>query len=224
MERRGFTLIELLVVATIMSILAALLIPVLARARSSARRVGCVSNERQIGLAVLSYAQDYDERLPDFRSNPSCAQNIADPAYWHDRFCCGLYVAPGEPTFFTVAAPYIRNAELGFCRDDHSRVKMERNVTSYEFKPWLADSRCLADVPVPDSMAMLWEQWAYHVGNGMLSEFDRRSEMNVVFMDGHAKWKRFSDASTARFGDGPDLHSLFSGSGPSNAFYGMDFP
>ncbi len=62
MMRRGFTLIELLVVIAIIAILAAILFPVFARARERARQTTCLSNLRQIGLAILMYAQDYDER------------------------------------------------------------------------------------------------------------------------------------------------------------------
>jgi prepilin-type N-terminal cleavage/methylation domain-containing protein/prepilin-type processing-associated H-X9-DG protein len=61
---RGFTLIELLVVIAIIAILAALLFPVFAQARESARSVACISNERQLGLAVLMYASDYSQKFP----------------------------------------------------------------------------------------------------------------------------------------------------------------
>jgi prepilin-type N-terminal cleavage/methylation domain-containing protein/prepilin-type processing-associated H-X9-DG protein len=60
----GFTLIELLVVIAIIAILAAILFPVFAQAREQARAITCVSNGKQIGLAWLMYAQDYDETLP----------------------------------------------------------------------------------------------------------------------------------------------------------------
>lgn len=60
--RRGFTLIELLVVIAIIAILAAILFPVFARARENARRASCQSNMKQIGLAMMQYSQDYDER------------------------------------------------------------------------------------------------------------------------------------------------------------------
>ncbi|MHB8997476.1 MAG: DUF1559 family PulG-like putative transporter [Armatimonadota bacterium] len=62
--RRGFTLIELLVVIAIIAILAAILFPVFAKAREKARQSSCLSNVKQLGLAVLAYAQDYDENLP----------------------------------------------------------------------------------------------------------------------------------------------------------------
>jgi prepilin-type N-terminal cleavage/methylation domain-containing protein/prepilin-type processing-associated H-X9-DG protein len=62
--RRAFTLIELLVVIAIISLLAAILFPVFARARENARRTSCLSNERQLGMAFQQYFQDYDERFP----------------------------------------------------------------------------------------------------------------------------------------------------------------
>ncbi|MBW3635146.1 MAG: DUF1559 domain-containing protein [Armatimonadetes bacterium] len=62
--QRGFTLIELLVVIAIIAILAAILFPVFGRARENARRSSCQSNMKQLGLAVMQYAQDYDEMYP----------------------------------------------------------------------------------------------------------------------------------------------------------------
>jgi prepilin-type N-terminal cleavage/methylation domain-containing protein/prepilin-type processing-associated H-X9-DG protein len=63
-KKRGFTLIELLVVIAIIAILAAILFPVFARARENARRASCQSNLKQIGLGVMQYTQDYDEKMP----------------------------------------------------------------------------------------------------------------------------------------------------------------
>ncbi|BCM90963.1 hypothetical protein IAD21_02826 [Abditibacteriota bacterium] len=61
--RKGFTLIELLVVIAIIAILAAILFPVFARARENARRTSCQSNLKQIGLGIIQYCQDYDEKF-----------------------------------------------------------------------------------------------------------------------------------------------------------------
>lgn len=87
-RKSGFTLIELLVVITIISLLAAILFPVFARAREMARRASCASNFKQLGFAFMQYTQDYDERFPPFSQG---AGNVgyqgfggADGARWGD--------------------------------------------------------------------------------------------------------------------------------------------
>jgi prepilin-type N-terminal cleavage/methylation domain-containing protein len=64
-RRPGFTLIELLVVIAIIAILAAILFPVFAKAREKARQTQCLSNQRQVSLAIMMYAQDNNEGLPN---------------------------------------------------------------------------------------------------------------------------------------------------------------
>jgi len=90
-KNRGFTLIELLVVIAIIAILAAILFPVFARAREAARKTTCLSNVKQLALAVLMYANDYDEVLPsagastvDFQTAHAVRnQWLGRMAQWH---------------------------------------------------------------------------------------------------------------------------------------------
>jgi prepilin-type N-terminal cleavage/methylation domain-containing protein/prepilin-type processing-associated H-X9-DG protein len=81
--RKAFTLIELLVVIAIIAILASILFPVFGRARENARRSSCQSNLKQIGLGVMQYTQDYDEKFPLYRDT----FYVAQPGYifgWAD--------------------------------------------------------------------------------------------------------------------------------------------
>jgi prepilin-type N-terminal cleavage/methylation domain-containing protein/prepilin-type processing-associated H-X9-DG protein len=92
-QSRGFTLIELLVAIAIIAILAAMLFPVFAKARDKARQVSCLSNLRQLGCAVMTYVQDYDEFFP-----PS---GIFQAPRWDARLMPyvknqGVYKCPGH--------------------------------------------------------------------------------------------------------------------------------
>src|SRR5437762_7525147 len=82
MKRHGFTLIELLVVIAIIALLAAILFPTFAQAREKARAISCLSNCKQLGLAIMMYAQDNDERYPF--GHVDDADTAGDAASWVD--------------------------------------------------------------------------------------------------------------------------------------------
>lgn len=105
MRLQGFTLIELLIVITIISLLAAILFPVFARARENARRTSCQSNLKQIGLGMAMYSQDYDERiLPQIIYGPNSAGTASVSFHWN--FCL---------------TPYIKNNQIFICPSRSAR-------------------------------------------------------------------------------------------------------
>lgn len=112
---QGFTLIELLVVIAIIAILAAILFPVFGRARENARRSSCLSNQKQIGLALMQYAQDYDERLPAIGNG--CGP-FTYCASWH-----------------YLVQPYVKSIQLFKCPSNAS------NGTAYANNPQAASGQ-----------------------------------------------------------------------------------
>ena len=102
----AFTLIELLVVIAIIAILAAILFPVFARARENARRSSCQSNMKQIGLGMLQYAQDYDEKLPGYRF--SYASPVAGQTGAGTQLNSNIF-------FNQVTYPYTKSYQIWVC-------------------------------------------------------------------------------------------------------------
>lgn len=108
-KSRGFTLIELLVVLAIISVLAAILFPVFAQARAKARQTPCLSNERQLGLAILQYVQDYDETFPN-------GVNVNN----------GWRIWPAEG-WAGQCVPYSKSPALYHCPSDDTDVQQPNN-------------------------------------------------------------------------------------------------
>lgn len=119
---RGFTLIELLVVIAIIAILAAILFPVFAQAREKARQATCASNEKEIGLAILMYSQDYDEIFPP--SNYNDPVKPTSPTPW--MFIIDSYVKAGYPE---AAAATGSNIASVYACPDESKTEIAKNAT-----------------------------------------------------------------------------------------------
>jgi len=81
--RKGFTLIELLVVIAIIAILAAILFPVFAQAREKARAITCLSNEKEIGLAIYQYVQDFDDTYFNDQSSFNDSAGNSQQLRWY---------------------------------------------------------------------------------------------------------------------------------------------
>jgi len=213
MGRRGFTLIELLVVIAIIAILAAILFPVFARAREKARQSSCLSNEKQIAIAILMYAQDYDEMLPKYR------QDSASPG------CQYLWAM--------VIQPYVKNTQLGVCPSAPAGALGYGCNLSHTMPCRSGAGFPLAKVPRPAQAALVADAAAtgncntprtgvesdgfaviycpicgpgcqyFSVGSAISKRHNEGA--NGAFADGHAKWFRQSVWTNAAATPAEDL-------------------
>jgi len=203
--RRGFTLIELLVVIAIIAILAAILFPVFAKARAKARQTACASNLKQVGMGMVQYVQDFDERFP-----PSWAAagngngpNLID--HWQDFI-----------------HPYIKNAGVYDCPESPDDVRSDLLLVgggsydgnygvNYDGIGYTMSSR-LAACEKPAEMFMVGDSgdiimccdgtnnWAQLMEDLDL-DWDSKKEganrhnlgCNITYLDGHTKWQGLHD-------------------------------
>jgi len=188
--RQGFTLIELLVVIAIIAILAAILFPVFAKAREKARQTSCLSNLKQLGLAMLSYCQDYDEKMP--REYWGAGTNYTWPSN-PPSVAAGMWI----PSVY----PYIKNVQMLNCPSNSSAWAGAYigGGFSYPFNHYL-NLASLGTIAAP-SQCILNICGDYYYSNGtnwVDSETSRptvkarhNEGTNAVMVDGHAKWARF---------------------------------
>lgn len=207
-KKRAFTLIELLVVIAIIAILAAILFPVFARARENARRASCQSNLKQIGLGMLQYAQDYDEKyLAQDEHNGQNFAFLLQP-YMKSKqvFICPS--ASGSPIFVVGtdttpasngttnadSADHIWRSNSTITGDYSGSYGMNSNVSSLPI--------ALAQVKAPASLGLFFDgSWPVVSGIPALSDFGTEGAaarhfdgVNIGYADGHVKWKSRSQA------------------------------
>ncbi len=195
MRRRGFTLIELLVVIAIIAILAAILFPVFARAREKARQTNCLSNTKQLGLALMQYSQDYDETCPPLYYYPINGRSD-NCFYW-----------------FHGLAPYCKNVQLFKCPSRRGSSYPSDGVydlgftssssISYDYNAnlWFMT---LGAVESPSDVITVWDaECGWCTSNYTPDVYDEfraggiyystvspthNGGQNYGFLDGHSKW------------------------------------
>lgn len=183
-RKHGFTLIELLVVIAIIAILAAILFPVFAKAREKARQSSCLSNAKQLGLAVMQYTQDYDEVLPAsyFPGNPTTNDT------WYEKI-----------------EPYLKNTQILKCPSSTLTIAYGWN---YDFIGYGSSTSItvysIGAIANPSETIMLADAGNYviyspsrysYVPSPGVNYWDynaaglRHNEgANIAWCDGHAKW------------------------------------
>jgi len=199
-KQAGFTLIELLVVIAIIAILAAILFPVFAKAREKARGASCQSNMKQLMLALLMYAGDYDGRITACR--------MGRPAEWNGPFPQLCQNAPFYWTWHAAVQPYVKNNQLGICPSlgvldnetsataadmPHSIAMNARWCNDWGLNVWAQ----IEMIQEPALQIMLGEDrwvdmniWCHPNGGNNCFQTPHNGGQNYAFLDGHVKWMR----------------------------------
>ena len=198
MKKRAFTLIELLVVIAIIAILAAILFPVFAKAREKARQSSCLSNVKQIGLGVMQYIQDYDERFPKGSGYTAAATIISTYGEWYIN-----------------CQPYMKNTQIMTCPSyNNSAHRIYGGGTSstalgygvdYTRNTFLDHNDPLAKLKEPASVIYLTEGTnnycrlrcrASEGTNYGWHNLRHNEGSNYLFVDGHTKWFKVTGTGT----------------------------
>ncbi|HEY3284876.1 MAG TPA: DUF1559 domain-containing protein [Armatimonadota bacterium] len=182
--RAGFTLIELLVVIAIIAILAAILFPVFARARERARESSCLSNVRQMGLALQEYTSAWDETLPaclpiDEAGSPNSAQALHNMLQVKSK---SLFRCPSDDggTYDTYGSSYQTYGK---------RCTTDKRGDLYGMD-WPVS---LGDLKDPTAIRLVRDATSWHFLNTARGQGRGQWGLNVLYADCHVKPYRSGD-------------------------------
>jgi len=236
--QRGFTLIELLVVIAIIAILAGLLLPALSRAKEKGRRIACLSNMRQVGVALQMYEQD-TRRLPPKRHPVSDFNSLFAPPNVLNLLITYLGSKPGFRSPAVYNCPSLKpNPNPVYAPTLYSSTGLSVNTVPL--------GRPLSVVPRPATIILMQEAWSlshnlwnqpepndrsdaalegflpntYHewhmwaslsTHESFITPYSRENLCNVhdaggnlVFVDGHAEYRKYRQLRSGDFGLLPD--------------------
>lgn len=183
-RKSGFTLIELLVVIAIIAILAAILFPVFARARETARKSNCTNNLRNCATAIQVYWNDFDATLPG--PNDANATVV---------FCTGegsmaLPPTGAQASWAQKIYDYLKSRDILFCPSDSNTSTLSywwKTAAAQAF--WTQSTTQLpakkeSDFGYHSDQIILYERAGFHSGSGSL---EANVQINVVYLDTHVK-------------------------------------
>lgn len=189
---KGFTLIELLVVIAIIGILAGILLPVLSRARESARSTQCASNVKQIGMGLIMYANENSEAFPSSTADAMLSLSLLFPNYISDQ---RVFNCPSD-TFVTNAT------QSEGANDMANAVAFNKNDCSYGYdythtQADDADVAILADRPTNNAASLPTSANSPNHGGTVnaagTADVAGRGQ-NVLYLDGHVEFMSTQNA------------------------------
>jgi len=190
---RAFTLIELLIVISVIAVLIAMISPMLRHAREVARLTRCANNLRQIHFAMVDYAEDYRDRLPDavtLNSGRTHPRHLHTLLADHQSGDQDIFQCPSDQGYYAWFLSNVYTVWFGCSYQNRGEDK--------NFNHWLAQGRVsgkyhafggqAADYyPAPSRLGIVrdgcgWHYLGYHGGRG------GSSRAQYLFLDGHVEW------------------------------------